>query len=172
MLFTRLLPVLCCLSLSTVSVAQKRPSIPHVPSSCPVTKAVDHPFVPPAPYAEKPSVGQFWFGTDRLWTTLPMTGTWWGLPHYTPTDPTYRQKLPFWRQGYDPHTEPQPNLTVTGRRIDGPAGPLQSDGKANGSWTKDDQFIMTGINLPTLGCWEITGHYENDELTFVIWVAP
>jgi hypothetical protein len=31
---------------------------------------------------------------------------------------------------------------------------------------------MTGINVATAGCWEITGRYENDELTFVIWVSP
>ena len=171
MLFTRLLPFFCLLLLSAVSVGQNYPRIPVVPSSCRVTKS-DQPFVPPAPHPAKPSFGQFWFGTDRLWTALPVTGTWSGLPHYTPTDPTYRQKLAFWRQGYDPHTEPRPDFTVTGRRIDGPAGPLQSDGKGDGSWTKDDQFIMTGINFPALGCWQITGRYESDELTFVIWVAP
>jgi hypothetical protein len=117
-----------------------------------------------------PDHGQFWFGTDRLWMALPIAGTWRGLPHYP--DSTYGQKLPFWRNGYDPHTESRPNLTVTGRRIDGPSEPLQSDGKGFGVWTKDDQFIMTGINFPTIGCWEITGRYDSDELTFVIWLAP
>jgi TonB family protein len=150
-----------------------------VPDSCPVTKSTDHSFIPPSPYRAQPSPGNFWFGTDKLWTELPVTGTWSGLPHYTPTDQTYyRNKLVFWRQGYDPHSEPRPNLTVTGRRIDGPAPLLQTDGKGNGGWTNDDQFIMTGINFPTLGCWEVTGHYENKELneseqlTFVIWVGP
>ena len=47
------------------------------------------------------------FGSDRLWTALPVTGTWGGLPHYPPVDPTYRQKLPFWRQAYDPHSDPR-----------------------------------------------------------------
>ena len=178
MLSKRLLPFLCLLSLSVLVVAQDNPRVSVVPDSCPVTKSADHSFIPPAPYHVKPSSDQFWFGTDKLWTALPVTGTWSGLPHYTPTDQTYRNKLVFWRQGYDPHSEPHPNLTVTGRRIDGQAPPLQTDGKGNGSWTNDDQFIMTGINFPTLGCWEITGHYENkeldesDELTFVIWVTP
>jgi len=176
MLSRCLLPVFGLLSLSAVAVGQSHPRMPVVPSSCPVTKPSGQTLIPPAPYAAKPSLDQFWFGTDKLWTALPVGGTWSGLPHYTPDDPTYRQKLAFWRQGYDPHREPRPNLTVTGRRIDGPAGPLQTDGKGNGSWTNDDQFIMTGINFPTLGCWEITGHYqsdeldESDELTFVIWV--
>jgi hypothetical protein len=30
---------------------------------------------------------------------------------------------------------------------------------------------MTGINFPTTGCWEITGRYESDEVTFVVWVG-
>ncbi|HEX8892265.1 MAG TPA: energy transducer TonB [Terriglobales bacterium] len=175
----RFLSFLCSLSLSVIPVAQDNPRISVVPDSCPVTKSADHSFIPPAPYRAKPSPDMFWFGTDKLWTELWVTGTWSGLPHYTPTRQTYyREKLIFWRQGYDPHSEPHPNLTVTGRRIDGQAPPLQTDGKGNGSWTNDDQFIMTGINFPTLGCWEITGHYENkelnesDQLTFVIWVAP
>ena len=179
MLSKRLLPSLCLLSLSAISVAQGDPRAPVVPNSCTVTKSVDHTFIPPAPYRAEPSADRFWFGTDKLWTELPVTGTLSGLPHYKPTGQTYyREKVIFWRQGYDPHSEPRPNLTVTGRRLDGPAGPLQSDGKGHGGWTNDDQFIMTGINFPTVGCWEITGHYESKELnesedlTFVIWVAP
>jgi hypothetical protein len=31
--------------------------------------------------------------------------------------------------------------------------------------------MVVGIDFPTLGCWEITGHYEDDELTFVVWVS-
>jgi hypothetical protein len=94
------------------------------------------------------------------------------LGHYTSSDPTFREKLPFWRQGYDPHSEPRPNLTVSGKRIDAIAPPVQTDGKGNGSWTRDDQFIMTGIDFPTAGCWEMTGRYNDEELTFVVWVSP
>ena len=170
---TRLLPLLFLMSLPSLALSQQDHSTKAVvPGSCPVTKPADRPFLPPLPYKAKPSVGQFWFGTDRLWTTLPVSGMWSGLPHYTPNDPTFRQKIAFWRQGFDPHTEPRPNLTVTGRRVDAPTIPLQSDGKGIGAWTKDDQFIGTGVNFPTTGCWEITASYESDELTFVVWVAP
>lgn len=148
----------------------QNPNTSVVPDSCPVTKPPEQPFVPPAPHPVKSPPGAFWFGTERLWTFLPVTGMWSGLPHW---DSTFRQKLAFWRDGYDPHAEPQPpNLTVSGRRIDSKAPPLQTDGKGNGSWTGDDEFIMTGINFPTTGCWEITGRFNDDELTFVVWVAP
>ena len=47
------------------------------------------------------------FGIDKLWTVLPVTGSW-RLGHYTKDDPTVRQKLPFYRYGYDAHTELRP----------------------------------------------------------------
>src|SRR5215471_18394318 len=100
------LPVLCS--------GQERPKTAAVPETCPVTKPAMQPFVPPAPYHAKPSRGQFWFGTDRLWTDLPETGAWIGLGHYTPNDPTFRQKLAFWRQGFDAHAATEAKLTVTG----------------------------------------------------------
>jgi hypothetical protein len=168
---TPLVLLLCLLVLSSVRVSQDRATELVARGSCRVTKSADRYFVPSAPHPAKPFAGGFWFGSDKLWTALPESGTW-KLGHYTANDPTFRQKLTFWREGYDPHAEPQPNLTVTGKRIDAVAAPLQTDGKGNGSWTKDDQFIMTGINFPTAGCWEITGRYGDDELRFVVWVSP
>jgi hypothetical protein len=137
----------------------------EVPHSCPVTRPPAHPFAPPAPYSSKISPDGFWFGTNELWTSLPVDGTWSGLPHYTPTDTTFRQKLFFWRQGYDPRKDPQPNLVVTGKRLDSPAPPLLCDKANNGA-----DGIVTGINLPTLGCWAIKAHYRDGELAFVVWV--
>jgi len=44
--------------------------------------------------------------------------------------------------------------------------------KGNSSYREDwKSFLVGGINFPSAGCWEITGHYEGDELTFVVWVA-
>jgi hypothetical protein len=157
---------------SAVSLGQNKPNTPVVPSTCPVTKPAEALFVPPAPHSSKLPREEFWFGNDRLWTALPAAGMWDGLPHYTPDDPTFSQKLFLWRQGYDPRTEPLPKVPVKGKRLDAAAAPLQSDDHANGGWTADDQFIVTGINFPTPGCWEITANYQNDGLTFVVWVAP
>jgi len=47
---------------------------------------------------------------------------------------------------------------VTGRRLDASAPPLQAD-NANAGWQdKQRPFIVTGVNFPTLGCWEVTGN--------------
>ena len=168
----RLLPLLSLLLLSQASLSQqaRTATTNHVPNSCPVTKPYQTSlFVPPSPYTSNAGAGSFWFGTDRLWTVLPADGTWKGLGHYTPSDPTFRQKLFWWRQGYDWRTEPQPKLTVTGRRLDAQAAPLMSE-RAN-NVTSEPAAMVVGINFPTLGCWEITGRYGDDTLTFVVWLA-
>jgi hypothetical protein len=137
-----------------------------VPTTCPVTKPSDQLLVPPYPYPATPYPGGSWFGTDRLWIAGPPI-VWKGLPHYTPNDPTFRQKMQWWRQGYDFRTEPIPKLKVTGRRLDAPAPPLITE-VSNVAGSKPS--MMVGMNFPTLGCWEITGRHEDDELTFVVWV--
>jgi hypothetical protein len=167
MMSPRLLALLLVL-VSGVSLAQttEKGKPDSIPATCPVTKSSDKPFVPPYPYPLKSYPGGFWFGTDKLWTAAP--GAWRGLGHYTPEDPTFRQKMQWWRRGYDYRTEPIPKLKVTGRRLDAPAPPLISEVN-NVAGTLPS--MMVGINLPSLGCWEITGHYDADELTLVVWVA-
>jgi hypothetical protein len=169
----RLLPFVFLVFLSQAALAQQFGAVipDGVPETCPVTKPYQTSlFVPPFPYPAKAPIGWFWFGTDRLWTQLLANGIWSGLPHSTPNDPTFGQKLAFGRQGYDALKEPQPNLRVTGRRLDSPAPPLLSEKATNGWVQRDQPFMVTGVRLPTFGCWEITAHYENDELTFVVWV--
>lgn len=167
-----LLLLLCLLLASHMSSAQSASTqaSEDVPETCAVTTQHQAtPFVPPKPYSHEAGDGSFWFGTDRLWTVLPIDGAWRGLGHYSPNDPTFRQKLFMWRQGYDWRTEPRPNLKVVGRRLDAPAAPLLAD-RAN-NVTSEPAAMVTGINFPTAGCWEITARYGDDALTFVIWVT-
>ena len=149
--------------------------------SCPVTKPPWIAFVPPSPYPAEQPASSFWFGTEKLWTNLLMDGTWKGLPvwtaaeqaeedaSYRPTGPAFRNKLFWWHESYDWRTDDP--LTVTGKRLDAPAPPLY--GRANNGWTNDSHhpFMVAGIFLPTLGCWQITGDYKGDKLTFVVFVT-
>jgi hypothetical protein len=168
-MFPRLLLLFSLLSLPQTSFAQESGRVgPPPPESCPVTKAADRPFVPPWPYAPEPYPGGSWFGTNRLWTAPPAGGVWRELGPYTPTSPTFRQKTQWWRQGYDYRTEPKPKLKVTGKRLDAPALPLMAEvSSVSGS----QHSMMVGMNFPTLGCWEITGQYEDDDLTFIVWLG-
>jgi hypothetical protein len=99
---------------------------------------------------------------------LGADGTWSGLPH---SDAPYTQKVFWWRQGYNAVVEQKPHLTVTGRRLDAAAAPLVASSATNASADFGDAMLV-GVDLPTLGCWEIIGHYNGHELSFVVWVAP
>jgi hypothetical protein len=141
------------------------------PGNCRVTLPADGRFVPPSPFPAEPDgtgVFAFWFGTEKLWTVLPVDGIW-ELGHYTPSDASYRQKLFLWRDGYNWRAEPHPHLRVTGRRLDGQAPPLVA--RVSNGYRDGKSFMVVGMDIPTLGCWEITGNYDAQELTFVVWVA-
>ena len=161
---TRLLSLLCLIFLSQASLTREPGTVKPaaVPETCPVTKFSDNPFVPPYPYPAKPRLVGSWFGSDGLWIIPPENGEWQGL----------RQKMGWWRAGYDRRTESTPKLKVTGRRLDSQAPPLAVDGpNAVGVSGPPRNYMMVGLTFPTPGCWEITGHDENDELTFVVWVT-
>ena len=139
-------------------------------ASCPVTQPPNPRFGPPAPYPTAPPPpysGQFWYGTPALWTMLGPDGTWEGLPYQ---DGAYSQKVFWWRHNGngDP---PQPKLTVTGRRIDGPSLPLTASIANYGARDDIGSFMVVGIGIPAAGCWEITGHDEGTDLRFVVWVT-
>jgi hypothetical protein len=160
-------------STQAVPVSASRP-LPHavkneVPESCPVTKPLTHPFEPPSPYPQRAGPDEFWIGTNKLWIGVRRDGTWEKLPQWP--DGTYRQKLFWWHQGYDVRHDPQPKLLVSGKRLDSSAPPIRSE--ASNGWTDDAHhpFIVNGINLPSLGCWKISGRFEDTELSFVVWVT-
>jgi len=135
-----------------------------VSETCPVTKPPLHRFVPPSPYPTKAGPEWFWFGTERLWTTLPISATW-----------TQGEKTEWWRKGWERDGTrwmkigPKSELTVTARRLDGPAPPPRILPGVP-SYREEDwkSFLLGGINFSTPGCWEVTGRYEKDELTFVV----
>jgi hypothetical protein len=149
--------------------AEEVPSLP--PTDCPVTTAPkQNSFKAPEPYsADAPWEGIFWYGTDNLWTALHTNGVWEGLPD---NPEGYTQKIMWWSDLYVLKDELVPALEVTGRRLDADAPPLKTYGATNAFAADIGDAMLTGVDFPTRGCWEITGRYKESELTFVVWVAP
>ena len=54
-------------------------------------------------------------------------------------------------------------VTVTGRRVDGPAPPL----RAESGTRRDTGFQATYLIFTTPGCWEVTGSVGDASLTFI-----
>ena len=140
------------------------------PADCPVTTTTILSFEAPEPYSSvAPWDGIFWFGSEDLWTALPTDGVWAGLP-LNPDG--YTQKIMWWSSLYDLPNEPEPALVVKGRRLDADAPSLRFYGATN-AFAKDiGDAMLTGVEFPTLGCWEVTGQYKKTGLTFVVWLAP
>lgn len=59
------------------------------------------------------------------------------------------------------------DLTITGRRLDEQAPPLEAHIP---SGYGDTGFQATGVTFPTEGCWEVTGKVGTTTLTFVTFV--
>src|SRR3990172_11533760 len=139
------------------------------PTDCPLTVPQDPLFTPPSAYSDLGFEGEFWYGSNSLWTAIPQNGVWSGLL-YNPEG--YTQKVFWWREGYVWTEEPEPALTVTGERLDATA-PQLNVSKATNAYAGDiGSAMLVGVDFPTLGCWKITGQYEKTELSFVVWVAP
>lgn len=154
-------------SITEAAQLEEFPSVP--PEDCPITVPQDPPFVPPPPYDQLGLDGEFWHGSNSLWTAVRRNGTWEGLPLY---QGGYIQKVFWWREGYDREAESEPALLVAAERIDAKAPPGESSEATNASAGDIGTAMLVGVNLPTPGCWKITGNYGNSVSSFVVWVVP
>lgn len=131
------------------------------PFVCPVTKPPETAFVPPDPWpAVPPDAGRFWFGDRDLWTALPVDGQWAQLAH--------GEKFWWWSAEFDVSVDDTPDLRITARRLDGDAPPFESFPATNGYHDSINWAMLSGVTLPTAGCWEITGDYQGEQLTLVV----
>ena len=152
------------LSLLVILTACRPRSISDKTGTCPVTTPSQQTSTLPTNVVYE---GRFWYGVPALWTNLPNDGTWQDLLR----DNGYTQKTAFWREGFIARDEPNPALTVSGRRLDA-SGQTFSFSNATHGWDETGDFMLMGINIPTEGCWEITAEYREAKLTFVVQVKP
>jgi hypothetical protein len=140
--------------------------------NCPITRPSDRPFVPPQPYSPTVGSDEFLYGSAALWTLV-----------YPGWHVHSGGKLPFFRQGWDDTKAQRPRLTVGARRLDG-EGPLVWSGLATSGFLEGKglagMFMVTGIDIPSSGCWEIGAQYVDTSrdvhtlayLAYTLWVEP
>jgi hypothetical protein len=123
-------------------------------------------FVPPDPFPRTPTEEGTarWFGTPDLWTMLQADGDHWTRGVVAPHK--INRKLFWWSSHWSPSSEPVPAITVSAERLDGD-GSATGDGATNAS-AGFGTAMLVGLELPTTGCWRITGRYHDTELSFVV----
>jgi hypothetical protein len=150
----------CALCLSLVSlIGLAEPD----PISCPVTlpesSAVDVP-------GQLSGEHRIWYGSSDLAVLLPRDGSWLGMgPEHH-----YRDKLWWWRRGYDANAEPTPDLVLEATRLDSDAPAVRVDNATSGygdGWSA----MLTGVEFPASGCWQVEARYRQALLTFVVSVG-
>ena len=159
-----------CATSANAQAQEPRASNSQSSENCPVTTPGGTPFEPSIPsLPTTPFQGEFWHGSEHLWTSLPDNGTWAGLP-LNPDG--YTQKIFWWSEFFSAADEPEPALVVFGERLDEDAPPLIVSKATNAFATDIGSAMLVGVDFPTAGCWEITGQYKKAGLTFVIRVTP
>jgi hypothetical protein len=139
-------------------------------STCTVTQP-DPVFVPPRPFLPVPpaAYASSWYGSAHLWTIIGRGGeVWEGWVAATP--PVLPQKTFWWSADWRPGAEPEPAITVVGRRLDGHGSFTYGPG-TNAS-ADFGTAMLVGIDIPSYGCWEITARYRFATLTYVAFVGP
>jgi len=136
-------------------------SVAYADERCPASSPATPAFVPPQPYSPAPfGEDTFLVGSRDLWVSVAKS-PWHGLRH----------KVFWWRPGYNGAQEPRPNLTLTIRpiasrvtsSIDRPA----TNAQFGGEWS-----MLTMVDFPAPGCWEIRGAYEGHSVAFVASIEP
>lgn len=166
-------PYIACWVVLVAAGAFAQGSTPKQdPENCAPTVRNEPAFVPPVAYlASHTPSGMFWYGSTELWTLLDTEGTWKeSLTTYSATEHMshYTTKLTYWAASFDARSEVEPALTVIARRLDKNL-PTVVSGPASSVFVHGPMppGMMTTIDLPTSGCWNITAKYRSNKLSFV-----
>jgi hypothetical protein len=137
--------------------------------TCPLTRP-DPSFVPPPSYDGQPVAewGHGWVGTNDLWTAVSPDGDNW--TDVTKSASGYSQKTFWWSDDFRVNREQTPQIFVTGRRLDGP-GAFGFGPGTNAGGSDIGSAMLVGVDVPTIGCWELTARYRSAELSIVVWVG-
>ena len=116
-------------------------------------------FPAPDPWpTEYPHDGMVWYGTDDLWTALPVDGDY-GL-----------RKSVWWSANFGGGvTESEPEVWVTWTRLDTKEPvTVDNDGDATNAHTPGEGwFMIAGGDPGERGCWEVTATYKGATLSYV-----
>lgn len=140
-----------------------------IPASCPVTTSTPQTrFTPPPPVkALEAHRGRFWYGSDALYTQLSSDGRWRGIKSATGT----RDKSFWFRKDAEWLEERPYQFMLTAKRLESDEAAIMLTGSdVTNAIMGKTVAMLTMLELPERGCWEVTGNYKDAYLSFVVWV--
>jgi hypothetical protein len=133
---------------------------------CPVTLPSSSPVVVPDSGSNS---SHAWYGSEVLAVLIPKDGRWKGMgpSHH------FFDKLWVWRRGYSPRVELNPALTLAGIKLNDGNNPQRMHvDEATNAFGPGWASMLTGMEFPSAGCWEVTANYVFEgithRLTFVV----
>jgi hypothetical protein len=142
---------------------------PIAAGGCAVTRP-EPALAAPSPYPASPPDERYaWFGTPELWTMLDLDGE---VVDAANTAFPVGVKVFWWSSNWAGMREDQePALSVVATRLDGP-GTVTADHATNASAASlGGEAMLTGIEFPTPGCWQLTAQYGDAALSYIAWIT-
>ena len=96
----------------------------------------------------------------------PEGETWAHLP--ADADGRLSQKTFWWSTNWVPESDPEPDITVVGTRLDQP-WTFRVDSGTNAS-ADFGTAMLVGVTVPSPGCWRLTATYLDASLSIVVLV--
>lgn len=136
--------------------------------TCDITRP-DPILVPPKPFLRVPpaNYGAEWYGTARLFTMVNRDPK--PLGPWVAANGPFPDKTFWWSADWVPRDELEPDITVTGRRLDG-FGTFTYGHPGTNATADFGTAMLVGVDYPSVGCWEITARYRDATLSYVVQV--
>jgi hypothetical protein len=165
-----------------LTLIQPKANAEDIPANCPVTLPSNGRFQPSTMalsgpvgnYAHQKKI--FLYGNEKLAAALPTNGTWKTLFDSQYPKFAYEDTLPWFRVNSSFSGSDGP-LRVTLHQLDlrQNAQVSQSSSSQNYSlellpFDDSDTMMKAAIKIPNPGCWQVTGHYKDQDLSFIVWV--
>jgi len=104
-----------------------------------------------------------WFGSESLAVAIPHSGIWHGMG----PENDFSDKLFWMADGFKPGLESE--FSLTGRHLQYDSiKPIISEATNARAADFGGTAILVGLGFPVTGCWELTGTYQSQSLTFVV----
>jgi hypothetical protein len=126
---------------------------------CPVTIPSRSGFLAPEPWPAHYPLDDdlLWYGTEGLWTALPVD----------PSDYGPRKSV-WWSTNFTGgFVEGGLDISVFWQRLDADAPAIHQFEATNAMTEEEGWFMIAGSDPPELGCWRVTASFEGSTLTYV-----